>query len=362
MAGEGFFGGRFGGGSQGSSAGEMPPLTRNPMPNADGSVHQEAPRQAKVLEGTFVPGDAPTTTVAEEPVVPTEQQQALIEESEVVLGPTGRPMPHLPEPRPLATHGNARIISMCNQKGGVGKTTTTINLGASLAEYGRKVLLVDFDPQGSLSVGLGLNPHTMDLTVYNLLMQRDVTLDEVVVPSGVEGMDLLPSNIDLSAAEVQLVHEVAREQTLARVLAPATSAYDVILIDCQPSLGLLTVNALTASDGVIVPLECEYFALRGVALLKTTIDKVRERLNPKLNIDGVLGTMYDGRTLHSREVMERLVEAWGEKVFHTVIRRTIKFSDSTVAGEPITSYASKSTGADSYRQLAKEVLTRWLDG
>jgi chromosome partitioning protein len=277
------------------------------------------------------------------------------------LGPTGRPMPEFPEPPPLSSHGPARIIAMCNQKGGVGKTTTTINLGAALAEVGRKVLLVDFDPQGSLSVGLGLNPQRMDLTIYNLLMQRDVTLDDVVLPSGVPGMDLLPSNIDLSAAEVQLVHEVGREQTLQRVLAPAIEHYDVILIDCQPSLGLLTVNALTASDGVIVPLECEYFALRGVALLKTTIDKVQERLNPKLQVDGVLGTMFDGRTLHGREVMERLVEAWGDTVFHTVIRRTIKFSDSTVAGEPITDYASSSAGAESYRQLAKEVLARCLD-
>jgi chromosome partitioning protein len=270
-------------------------------------------------------------------------------------------MPDLPELRPLQQHGNARVIAMCNQKGGVGKTTTTINLGAALAEYGRKVLLVDFDPQGSLSVGLGLNPHDLELSVYNLLMDRDVDLDDVIVPSGVPGMDLLPSNIDLSAAEVQLVHEVAREQTLQRVLGPAVANYDVILIDCQPSLGLLTVNALTAADGVIVPLECEYFALRGVALLKTTIDKVRERLNPRLAIDGVLGTMFDGRTLHGREVMERLVQAWGDQVFHTVIRRTVKFSDSTVAGEPITSYASSSTGADAYRQLAKEVAVRCLD-
>jgi len=281
--------------------------------------------------------------------------------TEVVLGATGRPMPVFPEPRPVTLPRRARVISMCNQKGGVGKTTTTINLGASLAEFGRKVLLVDFDPQGSLSVGLGLNPHQMDLTIYNLLMQRDITLEDVVVPSGVSGMDLLPSNIDLSAAEVQLVHEVAREQTLQRVLAPAIDQYDVILIDCQPSLGLLTVNALTASDGVIVPLECEYFALRGVALLKTTIDKVQERLNPRLTVDGVLGTMFDGRTLHSREVMQRLVEAWGDTVFHTVIRRTIKFSDSTVAGEPITSYAAASAGAESYRQLAKEVVVRCLD-
>ena len=275
------------------------------------------------------------------------------------LGPTGRPMPVIPEPTSLSSHGPARVVAMCNQKGGVGKTTTTINLGAALAEYGRRVLLVDFDPQGSLSVGLGLNPHDMDLTVYNLLMDKDVKVGDVVVPTGVDGMDLVPSNIELSAAEVQLVHEVGREQTLARVLAPALGEYDVVLIDCQPSLGLLTVNALTAADGVIVPLECEYFALRGVALLKSTIDKVQERLNPKLHIDGLLGTMYDGRTLHSREVMERLVEAWGPTVFHTVIRRTVKFSDSTVAGEPITTYATTSPGADSYRQLAREVLARW---
>ena len=282
------------------------------------------------------------------------------------LGPTGRPMPLIPEPgsviQPVAGERRARVIAMCNQKGGVGKTTTTINLGASLADYGRRVLLVDCDPQGSLSVGLGFNPHERELTVYNLLMQREVHLDDVVVPSGIEGMDLLPSNIDLSAAELQLVHEVAREQTLQRVLAPALDRYDVILIDCQPSLGLLTVNALTASHGVIVPLECEYFALRGVALLKTTIDKVKERLNPDLEVDGVLGTMFDGRTLHSREVMERLVEAWGDTVFHTVIKRTVKFSDSTVAGEPITTYAAGSAAAESYRQLAREVVDRCLRG
>jgi chromosome partitioning protein len=201
----------------------------------------------------------------------------------------------------------------------------------------------------------------MDRTIYNALMERRTTLADVTVHTDVPGLDLVPSNIDLSAAEVQLVSEVAREQTLMRVLAAVRDDYDYVLIDCQPSLGLLTVNALTASDGVIVPLECEYFALRGVALLKTTIDKVTERLNPKLTIDGVLGTMYDGRTLHGREVLERLVQAWGDTVFHTVIRRTVKFSDSTVAGEPITTYAGTSPGATAYRQLAKEVLARCLD-
>jgi chromosome partitioning protein len=359
MSAGGTLGGPFPTGDSASTAGEMPPLVRTPSPHRSPHPSPDSGDELPVAD------PLPFERVADAAVStgsPTEGTAAREEPAPAALGPTGRPMPELPEPLVLTEHGHARVVSMCNQKGGVGKTTTTINLGASLAEYGRKVLLVDFDPQGSLSVGLGLNPHEMDLTIYNLLMQRDVDIREVVVPSGVPGMDLLPSNIDLSAAEVQLVHEVAREQTLQRVLAPAMSEYDVILIDCQPSLGLLTVNALTASDGVIVPLECEYFALRGVALLKTTIDKVRERLNPKLEIDGVLGTMYDGRTLHSREVMERLVQAWGDKVFHTVIRRTVKFSDSTVAGEPITTYASSSTGADAYRQLAKEVLARCLDG
>jgi chromosome partitioning protein len=275
-----------------------------------------------------------------------------------VLGVTGRPVPELPEPQPLASHGPARVIAMCNQKGGVGKTTTTINLGAALAELGRKVLLVDFDPQGSLSVGLGVPPHELELSVYDLLLRRDVGLDDVLLSTDIDGLDLVPSNIDLSAAEVQLVNEVAREHTLSRALKPAVARYDVILIDCQPSLGLLTVNALTAADGVLVPLECEYFALRGVALLKDTIEKVSERLNPGLRIDGLLGTMYDGRTLHAREVLQTLVDGWGDAVFHTVIRRTVKFSDSTVAGEPILSYASDSAGAQAYRQLAREVLAR----
>ena len=274
------------------------------------------------------------------------------------IGPTGRPMPVFPEPATRESHGPARIIAMCNQKGGVGKTTTTINLGASLAEYGRKVLLVDFDPQGSLSVGLGVNPYDIETSIYNLLMDRDTTLDDVVLKTNIPGMDLLPSNIDLSAAEVQLVTEVAREQVLARALAPALPDYDFVIIDCQPSLGLLTVNALTAAHGVIVPLECEFFALRGVAMLVETIQKVQDRLNPELEIDGLVATMYDSRTIHSREVLARLVEAFEDKVFHTAISRTVRFPETTVAGEPITTFATSSGGAYSYRQLAKEVLTR----
>ncbi len=276
------------------------------------------------------------------------------------LGPTGRPAPDLPEPPVIDPDKPKRalIIALCNQKGGVGKTTTTINLGAALAELGRKVLLVDFDPQGSLSVGLGANPHTLDRSIYDLLLNKHTAPEDVITRTVVPGLDLLPSNIDLSAAEVQLVSEVAREQTLRRVLTKFRHTYDIILIDCAPSLGLLTVNALTAADKVLMPLECEFFALRGIALLTDTIDKVQDRLNPELEVLGILGTMYDARTLHSREVLERVVQAFGDTVFHTVIRRTIKFPETTVAGEPITTYATTSPGATAYRMLAREVLAR----
>jgi chromosome partitioning protein len=186
-----------------------------------------------------------------------------------------------------------------------------------------------------------------------------VTAHDVLFKTGVNGMDLLPSNIDLSGAEVQLVHEVGREYVLGGVLKPLVPDYDLILIDCQPSLGLLTINALACADGVLIPLECEYFAMRGVALLMETIDKVSQRLNSKLNIDGLLATMYDSRTLHTREVLSSIVNGFGDKVFHTVINRTVRFPDATVAGEPITSFDSASSGASSYRELAKEVLERW---
>jgi len=235
-----------------------------------------------------------------------------------------------PVPAPLESHGPARVISMCNQKGGVGKTTTTINLGAALAELGRKVLIVDFDPQGAASAGLGINAHELDSTIYDLLVASRPDIRTVIHETTVEGLDIVPANIDLSAAEVQLVNEVAREQALKRVLRPVLDEYDVILVDCQPSLGLLTINALT----------------------------VKDRLNATLEIDGILATMVDSRTLHSREVLERLEQAFGEQLFDTRIRRTIKFPDASVANEPITSYAPSHPGADAYRRLAREVIAR----
>ncbi len=276
---------------------------------------------------------------------------------DIPMGPTGRPYHGFPTPEPLASHGPARIIALCNQKGGVGKTTTSINLAAALAEYGRKVLAVDFDPQGALSAGLGIQTHDVP-TIYDLLLDTKRDAHDAIVASGVEGLDVMPANIDLSAAEVHLVNEVARETILARVLRQVAGEYDVILIDCQPSLGLLTVNALTAAHGVIIPLECEFFALRGVALLIETIDKVRDRLNPSITMDGLLATMYDPRTLHSREVLERVVEAFGTDVLETVIGRTVKFPDASVVGVPITEFAPEHAAAQAYLRLARELVAR----
>lgn len=281
------------------------------------------------------------------------------EHDDVQIGLTGRPPRAIPTPEPLTSHGPAVVVSMCNQKGGVGKTTSTINLGAALAEYGRKVLLVDLDPQGALSAGLGVPHYELAHTVHNLMIEPRVGIDEVLIPTRVDGLDLIPSNIDLSAAEIQLVNEVGREQTLGRALRPVLDRYDYVLIDCQPSLGLLTVNALACSDGVIIPTECEYFSLRGLALLTDTVDKVRDRLNPKLEISGIVVTRYDNRTVNAREVMARVLERFGDLLFDTVIARTIRFPETSVAGEPIISWAPKSGGAQAYRALAREVIDRF---
>ena len=273
------------------------------------------------------------------------------------LGPTGRPVREFPEPAPLKSHGPARIVTMCNQKGGVGKTTTSINLGAAVAEYGRRVLAIDFDPQGALSAGLGVDNHD-STTIYDLLLNPKLDPKDAIQQTSVEGLDVIPANIDLSAAEVHLVNEVAREQILSRVLRRVVDDYDLILIDCQPSLGLLTVNALTAAHGVLIPLESEFFALRGVALLKETIEKVQDRLNPALELDGILVTMFDSRTLHAREVMDRVVETFGDTVLDTVVRRTVKFPDASVAGLPVTQFAPEHAAAEIYRQLARELIAR----
>lgn len=276
----------------------------------------------------------------------------------IELGPTGRPLRDIPVPAPKTKHGPAKVLAMCNQKGGVGKTTSSINLGAGLAELGRRVLIVDLDPQGALSAGLGIQSYELEKTIYNLLIETDVSADDVIVRTRTDNLDVIPANIDLSAAEIQLVSEVGREQALYRAIYPVMDRYDYILIDCQPSLGLLTVNALASSDAVIIPMECEFFSMRGLALLTDTMDKVKSRLNPRLELAGILVTLFDGRTLHSQDVMKRLMEAFGDTVFETVITRTVRFPETSVAGEPILSWAPSSPGAIQYRQLACEVVER----
>jgi chromosome partitioning protein len=275
------------------------------------------------------------------------------------LGLTGRQPRKIPTPEPKSSHGPAKVIAMCNQKGGVGKTTSTINLGAGLAEYGRRVLLVDLDPQGALSAGLGVPHYELEHTVHNMLVEPRASIDDVLISTRVKNLDLVPSNIDLSAAEIQLVNEVGREQSLARAIYPVLDRYDYVLIDCQPSLGLLTVNGLACSDVVIIPTECEFFSLRGLALLTDTVAKVHDRLNPKLSISGILVTRYDPRTVNSREVMARVMERFGDLVFDTVITRTVRFPETSVAGEPITTWAPKSGAAQAYRSLAREVIDRF---
>ena len=267
----------------------------------------------------------------------------------------GRDYETFPAPEPLQTHGPARVIAMCNQKGGVGKTTSSINIGGALSQYGRRVLTVDFDPQGAATVGLGINANAVEDTVYTALFNPRMDVHSVIHHTDFENLDIMPANIDLSAAEVQLVTEVGREQVLAGVLRQVKDEYDVIIIDCQPSLGLLTVNALTAADGVIIPVAAEFFALRGVALLMQSIEKVQSRINPSLEVYGVLVTMYT-RTLHCEEVLQRIYEAFQGKVFHSVISRSIKLPDSTVAAAPITIYAPSHKTAKEYREVARELI------
>lgn len=250
----------------------------------------------------------------------------------------------------------ARVLAIANQKGGSGKTTTTANLGACLAEMGKKVLLIDLDPQGHLSLYFGLDIEQLECSVYNVLFEPRRTLESVVHRSQLENLHLVPANIDLCGAEIQLVHELGRETVLAEKLEPLRDAYDYILIDCQPSLGLLVINALTASDEVLVPVQSSFLALRGLGMLVETIEKVAARLKPGLHLGGILLTMHDRRTLHCREVAQVARQRFAELVFRTVVHRSVRFNEAPVQGEPITLYAGDTRGAQQYRELAKEVL------
>ncbi len=273
----------------------------------------------------------------------------------------GRKIKNFPEPPKVTDTATARVISVVNQKGGVGKTTTAINLGAALAETGRRVLLIDFDSQASMTTGLGIKGAALREqygSIWYLLNDSEAKLEDFILKSTVPGLDFIRGHEDLAAAEAAFVSEIAKEHKLRKLLAPILDRYDVVLIDCSPSLGTLTVNALTASNGVIIPMECEYFAVLGLSLVKKTIQKIQENTNPELKIYGILATMFEKKTGHSREVLELIDKEFPDEVFDTIISRTVRFSESTVAGQPVTVYASSSTGSAAYRRLGRELIAR----
>lgn len=253
--------------------------------------------------------------------------------------------------------GQTKIIAIINQKGGVGKSTTAINLAAALGEANKEVLLVDLDPQGNATSGLGIDKGSIPRCIYDVLL-NDVPIEDVIIPDICQGLDIVPATINLAGAEVELVSEMARENRLKDSVGALRGKYDFILIDCPPSLGLLTVNALVAADKLIIPIQCEFYALEGVTKLLDSMKRVKSRLNPTLEIYGILLTMYDGRTTLSKQVVKEVRNFFGKQVFETVIPRTVKLSEAPSYGMPITQYDPLGKGAQSYINLSKEVISR----
>ena len=258
-----------------------------------------------------------------------------------------RPPPLEPEPR-----REARVIAFANQKGGVAKTTSTLNLAVALSEEGYRVLIVDMDPQGNLTMSQGLNPDQITRSMFDVLVHR-LPIDQVIQKAEV---DLAVSSIDLAGAELALSSMIGRERALEKALAPVKDRYDWVLVDTPPSLGLLTINALVAADEVIVPVQCEYLSLRGLVQLENTLSMIRENLNPNVGIQGILPTMFDSRTLHSREAIEILQENFGDLVFKTRIKKTVRYAEAPVRGSSVLKYDPTGNAASAYRELAKEVL------
>ncbi len=253
--------------------------------------------------------------------------------------------------------GQTKILAIINQKGGVGKSTTAINLSAALGELGKQVLLVDLDPQGNSSSGLGIEKNRVDNCIYDVLL-NDVPIEDVIIPDVCEGLDVVPATINLAGAEVELVSEMARENRLKDAVGSLRGKYDYIFIDCPPSLGLLTINALVAADKLLIPIQCEFYALEGVTKLLDSMKRVKTRLNPTLDIFGVLMTMYDGRTTLSRQVVNEVRGYFNRLVFETLIPRTVKLSEAPSYGQPINLYDPTGKGAQAYMDLAKEVIAR----
>ena len=287
-------------------------------------------------------------------VVEREIQQDVKPIEEVEL----KPIKTYAEKKPVSrVVGSTKIIAVINQKGGVGKSTTAVNLSAALGEMGKQVLLVDLDPQGNTSSGLGIDKRQVQHCIYDVLL-NDVKIEDVTIPDVCEGLDLVPATINLAGAEVELVSEMARENRLKDAVGAMRGRYDYIFIDCPPSLGLLTVNALVAADKLLIPIQCEFYALEGVTKLLDSMKRVKSRLNPTLDIYGVLLTMYDGRTTLSKQVVNEVRNFFGKTVFETLIPRTVKLSEAPSFGQPITQYDPTGKGALAYTELAKEVIKR----
>lgn len=289
------------------------------------------------------------------------------ENAEVILRDVNPPVEDVSQRRQIKSYkdkkpvkhviGQTKIIAIINQKGGVGKSTTAINLAASLGELGKQVLLVDLDPQGNSSSGLGIEKSLVNYCVYDVLLS-DIPIENVIIPDICPDVDIVPATINLAGAEVELVSEMSRENRLKDSLGPIRGKYDYVLIDCPPSLGLLTINALVAADKLLIPIQCEFYALEGVTKLLESMKRVKSRLNPTLDIYGILLTMYDSRTTLSKQVVDEVREYFGRLVFSTPIPRTVKLSEAPSFGQPITQYDPKGRGALSYIELAKEVISR----
>ena len=321
-------------------------------------------RNAKANDNTFDGGQKQDDSVASsQHKVPDID----IEDVEVVIREVNDPIADSIEMKEIKDYsqknpvshaiGQTRIIAILNQKGGVGKSTTAINLSAALGEMGKQVLLVDLDPQGNATSGLGIEKNLITQDIYDVLL-ADVPIEDVIIPDIYPELDLVPATINLAGAEVELVTEMARENRLKDSLGVVRGKYDYILIDCPPSLGLLTVNALVAADKLLIPIQCEFYALEGVTKLLESMKRVKSRLNPSLDIFGVLMTMYDGRTILSKQVVDEVRNYFGRIVFDTPIPRTVKISEAPSFGMPITQYDPHGKGAIAYREIAKDVINR----
>ena len=299
---------------------------------------------------------SPVDEEIEYQVVTREVEEPVVEDAEEQYVPTR--LKTYKEKKPVKhTIGQTKVVAILNQKGGVGKSTTSINVSAALGEMNKQVLLIDLDPQGNSSSGLGIDKGMVENCIYNVLLD-DIPIEDAIIPDVCEGLDVVPATINLAGAEVELVSEMARENRLKDAVGQMRGKYDYIFIDCPPSLGLLTVNALVAADKLLIPIQCEFYALEGVTKLLDSMKRVKTRLNPSLDILGVLLTMYDNRTTLSKQVVDEVQGYFGRTVFNTLIPRTVKLSEAPSYGLPITEYDPRGKGSISYIELAKEVISR----